>query len=89
MDRSGFTPASNLQRRMTKGTSPYGIPHLINIWVGKPKGYNSGMTCAVTSNHITIILQPKSGDYTLSDFKFLGYIKLDTPTFQTPDNSNT
>ncbi|GFW61610.1 hypothetical protein TNCV_5139181 [Trichonephila clavipes] len=33
MDRSVFTPASRLQRRMAKGTSLYGMPHPANMWV--------------------------------------------------------
>ncbi|GFY21192.1 transposable element Tc1 transposase [Trichonephila clavipes] len=37
------------------------------------------MTCAVTSNHITFILEslPKPGDDTLGDSKFLGYFQLE------------
>ncbi|GFU80634.1 uncharacterized protein TNCV_1549011 [Trichonephila clavipes] len=43
---------------------------------------NSGVTCAVTSTHITIILEslPKPGDETLGDSKFLGYFQLGTST---------
>ncbi|GBL99817.1 hypothetical protein AVEN_211013-1 [Araneus ventricosus] len=39
---------------------------------------NSGATCAVTSTHITIILEslPKPGDDTLGDSKFLEYFQL-------------
>ncbi|GBN56436.1 hypothetical protein AVEN_62786-1 [Araneus ventricosus] len=50
---------------------------------------NSGETCAVTSTHITIILEslPKPGDDTLGDSKFLGYFQLGTSTFQSSDNS--
>ncbi|GFY22727.1 hypothetical protein TNCV_2179881 [Trichonephila clavipes] len=42
-----------------------------------------GATCAVTSTHITIILEslPKPGDDTLGDSKFLGYFQLGTSTF--------
>ncbi|GFX51899.1 uncharacterized protein TNCV_3063171 [Trichonephila clavipes] len=52
---------------------------------------NSGATCAVTSTHITIILEslPKPGDDTLGDSKFLGYFQLGTPTFQTTDKYTT
>ncbi|GBL89589.1 hypothetical protein AVEN_87909-1 [Araneus ventricosus] len=52
---------------------------------------NSGATCAVTSTHITIILEslPKPGDDTLGDFKFLGYFQLGTSTFQSSDKSTT
>ncbi|GFX85369.1 uncharacterized protein TNCV_4731861 [Trichonephila clavipes] len=50
-----------------------------------------GATCAVTSTHITIILEllPKPGDDTLGDFKFLGYFQLGTSTFQSFNNSTT
>ncbi|GFX45303.1 hypothetical protein TNCV_2095881 [Trichonephila clavipes] len=49
-----------------------------------------GATCAVTSNHITIILEslPKPGD-TLGDSKFLGYFQLGTSTLQSSNNSTT
>ncbi|GFW89179.1 transposable element Tcb2 transposase [Trichonephila clavipes] len=52
---------------------------------------NSGMTCAVTSVPITIILDSlsKPGDDSLEDFKFLGYFQLGTPTFPKADNSTT
>ncbi|GBL99736.1 hypothetical protein AVEN_249766-1 [Araneus ventricosus] len=52
---------------------------------------NSGATCAVTSTHITIILEslPKPGDDTLGDSKFLGYFQLGTSTFQSSDYSTT
>ncbi|GFS52129.1 uncharacterized protein TNCV_1105261 [Trichonephila clavipes] len=52
---------------------------------------NSGMTCAVTSTHITIILEslPKTGDDTQGDSKFLGYFQLGTSTFQSSNNSTT
>ncbi|GFX16040.1 uncharacterized protein TNCV_4702991 [Trichonephila clavipes] len=52
---------------------------------------NSGVTCAVTSTHITIILESllKPGDDTLSDSKFLGYFQLGTFTFQSSNNSTT
>ncbi|GFV34012.1 uncharacterized protein TNCV_2614101 [Trichonephila clavipes] len=45
---------------------------------------NSGVTCAVTSTHITIILESlsKPGDDTLGDSKFLGYFQLGTSPFQ-------
>ncbi|GFX97630.1 uncharacterized protein TNCV_2841901 [Trichonephila clavipes] len=44
----------------------------------------SRATCAVTSTHITIILEslPKPGDDTLGDSKFLGYFQLATSTFR-------
>ncbi|GFY07091.1 uncharacterized protein TNCV_4203621 [Trichonephila clavipes] len=50
-----------------------------------------GATCAVTSTHITIILEslPKPGDDTLDDSKFLGYFQLGTSTFQSSNNSST
>ncbi|GBN77855.1 hypothetical protein AVEN_251713-1 [Araneus ventricosus] len=40
---------------------------------------NLGATCAVTSTHITVILEslPKPGDDTLGDSNFLGYFQLD------------
>ncbi|GFW17743.1 uncharacterized protein TNCV_2653001 [Trichonephila clavipes] len=52
---------------------------------------NSGATCAVTSAHITIILEslPKPEDDTLGDSKFLGYFQLGSSTFQSSNNSNT
>ncbi|GFX61593.1 uncharacterized protein TNCV_2745671 [Trichonephila clavipes] len=52
---------------------------------------NSGVTCAVTSTHITILLEslPKPGDDTLGDSKFLGYFQLGTSTFQSFNNSTT
>ncbi|GFW07202.1 hypothetical protein TNCV_3693961 [Trichonephila clavipes] len=42
---------------------------------------NSGVTCAVTSTHIIIILEslPKPGGDTLGDSKFLGYFQLGAP----------
>ncbi|GFX43203.1 uncharacterized protein TNCV_2389111 [Trichonephila clavipes] len=50
---------------------------------------NSGATCAVTSTHITIILESlsKPGDDTLCDSKSLGYFQLGTSTFQSSNNS--
>ncbi|GFW04991.1 hypothetical protein TNCV_597851 [Trichonephila clavipes] len=44
------------------------------------RGSNSGVTCAVTSAHITIILESllKPGDDTLCDSKFLGYFQLES-----------
>ncbi|PRD26688.1 UNVERIFIED_CONTAM: hypothetical protein NCL1_37486 [Trichonephila clavipes] len=45
---------------------------------------NSGATCAVTSTHITIILDSLStpGDDTLGNSKFLGYFQLgETSTY--------
>ncbi|GFT28916.1 uncharacterized protein TNCV_3586011 [Trichonephila clavipes] len=50
---------------------------------------NSETTCAVTSTHITIILEslPKPGDDTLGDSKFLGYFQLGTSTFLSSNNS--
>ncbi|GFX64339.1 uncharacterized protein TNCV_1413221 [Trichonephila clavipes] len=50
-----------------------------------------GATCAVTSTHITIILEslPKPGDDILGDSKFLGYIQLGTSTFQSSNNFTT
>ncbi|GFU83159.1 uncharacterized protein TNCV_3737701 [Trichonephila clavipes] len=50
-----------------------------------------GATCAVTSPHITIILEslPKPGDNTLGDSKFLGYFQLGTSTFQPSNNCTT
>ncbi|GFV26826.1 hypothetical protein TNCV_3454971 [Trichonephila clavipes] len=43
---------------------------------------NLGVNCAVTSTHITIILEklPKPGDDNLGDSKFLGYFQLETQT---------
>ncbi|GFU56519.1 hypothetical protein TNCV_2773001 [Trichonephila clavipes] len=43
-----------------------------------------GATCAVTSTHITIILEslPKPGDDTLGDSMLIGYFQLGTSTFQ-------
>ncbi|GFU36495.1 uncharacterized protein TNCV_796001 [Trichonephila clavipes] len=50
-----------------------------------------GATCAVTSTHITIILEslPKHEDNTLGDSMFLGYFQLGTSTFQSSSNSTT
>ncbi|GFU27616.1 uncharacterized protein TNCV_3825401 [Trichonephila clavipes] len=47
--------------------------------------------CAVTSTHITIILEslPKPRDDTLGDSKFLGHFQLGTSTFQSYNNSTT
>ncbi|GFT92079.1 uncharacterized protein TNCV_1440871 [Trichonephila clavipes] len=52
---------------------------------------NSGATCAVSSLHITIILEslPKPGDDTQGDSKFLGYFQLGTSTFLSSNNSTT
>ncbi|GFU77802.1 uncharacterized protein TNCV_1138101 [Trichonephila clavipes] len=52
---------------------------------------NSGVTCAVTSTYITIILEslPNPGDDTLGDSKFLGYFQLGTSTSQSSNNSTT
>ncbi|GFW73747.1 uncharacterized protein TNCV_1542011 [Trichonephila clavipes] len=52
---------------------------------------NSGATCAVTSAHITIILESlsKPGDDTLGDSKFLGYFQLGMSTFHSSNNSTT
>ncbi|GFV74434.1 uncharacterized protein TNCV_5128761 [Trichonephila clavipes] len=52
---------------------------------------NSEVTCAVTSTHITILLEslPKSVGDTLDDSKFLGYFQLGTSTFQSSNNSTT
>ncbi|PRD21403.1 UNVERIFIED_CONTAM: hypothetical protein NCL1_51810 [Trichonephila clavipes] len=49
------------------------------------------MTCAVTSTHITLILEslPKPGYDTLGDSKFLGYFQLGTSTFESSNNSTT
>ncbi|GFW87979.1 uncharacterized protein TNCV_216511 [Trichonephila clavipes] len=48
-------------------------------------------TCAVTSTHITIILEslPKPGDDILGDSKFFGYFQLGTFTFKSSNNSST
>ncbi|GFX48006.1 putative DD41D transposase [Trichonephila clavipes] len=52
---------------------------------------NSDATCAVTSTHITIILESltKPGDDTPGDSKFLGYFQLGTSTFHSSNNSTT
>ncbi|GFU59945.1 uncharacterized protein TNCV_667401 [Trichonephila clavipes] len=52
---------------------------------------NSGATSAVTSTHITIILEslPKPRDDTLGDSKFIGYFLLGTSTFQSSNSSTT
>ncbi|PRD29997.1 UNVERIFIED_CONTAM: hypothetical protein NCL1_27740 [Trichonephila clavipes] len=53
--------------------------------------FNLGAICAVTSTHITIILEslPKPADDTVGDSKFLGYFQLGTFTFQSSNNSTT
>ncbi|GFS97120.1 uncharacterized protein LOC103523953 [Trichonephila clavipes] len=52
---------------------------------------NSEVTCAVTSSHISIILEqlPKPGNNTLGDSMFLGYFQLGTSTFQSSNNFTT
>ncbi|GFV15863.1 hypothetical protein TNCV_988461 [Trichonephila clavipes] len=49
---------------------------------------SSGVIWAITSNHITIILEslPKPGDGTMGDSKFVGYFPLGTPSFQMANN---
>ncbi|GFW31139.1 uncharacterized protein TNCV_2577211 [Trichonephila clavipes] len=64
--------------------SNYQIPVLI-------RRCKSGVTCAVTSTHITINLESlsKPGDFTMGDSKFLGYFQLGTTTFHSYNNSTT
>ncbi|GFW09662.1 uncharacterized protein TNCV_1393631 [Trichonephila clavipes] len=80
-----------LYSRLIAGDSELRSDAVLRLFLLAVTAKYTGPHCAVTSTHITIILEslPKPGDDTLGDSKFLGYFRLGTSTFQSSNNSTT